>query len=127
MLQPGPVPVAPVKDAARTPGTVAPVITQAPPPPLPLPPPPPPPRPPPGPATQPPPPRPPPPAPTPKVSAFDLGASENPNDWQKAREMLEPKVYAKHGSAAEIRLLKALCKKQGDMTCVDVCKGLEGN
>jgi pSer/pThr/pTyr-binding forkhead associated (FHA) protein len=112
-LQPGAVPVAPRIDAGR-PG-VAPTIVQtapAPPPPRTAPPPGPP---------QPPVPRPP---ATPKQNPFDLALSENPADKQKARDMLETKVYNKHGSQAEIRLLLSLCREQGDKTCIEVCKGM---
>ena len=60
-----------------------------------------------------------------KATPFELATSDDPADWQRAREILESKVYNHHGSPVEIRLLKAICKKQGDMTCVDVCKTLE--
>ncbi len=110
MLQPGPVPMTP-KDAGRA-GSSASVQTTSAPPVGPRP------------THEPQPPTPRPPSP-PKVTAFELSLSDNASDWQRAREMLEPKVYAKRGTPAEVRLLKALCKKQGDVTCVDVCKGLE--
>jgi ABC transport system ATP-binding/permease protein len=122
LLQPpGPVPMA-AKDAGRA-GVVA-TITPAPPPPTPAPPPP---RPPPPPAPL--------PAPRPPVASTarpgsweqisNLGASDNPADWQKAREMLEPRVFSRKGSKDDIRMLKALCKRQGDTSCVETCKGLE--
>jgi hypothetical protein len=68
------------------------------------------------------PPRPPPAA---KQTAFDLAKSDNPADWQKARDMLEPRVFAKRGTADEVRLLKALCKRQSDRTCTETLKNLE--
>ena len=66
-------------------------------------------------------PTPPPPA-TPRPSArqspSELAASPNPTDWQKARDILENKVFAHRGSADEVRLLKAICKNQHDPQCV---------
>jgi hypothetical protein len=57
-------------------------------------------------------------------NAFELAATDDPSDRQKARELLEPKVFSKRGTPAEIRLLKAICKSQGDFTCVETCRGL---
>jgi hypothetical protein len=59
-------------------------------------------------------------------SAFVLALSPNPADVQKARDMLEPKVFGGRGSPAEVKLLKAICKQQGDRTCVDACNNLGG-
>ncbi len=58
-------------------------------------------------------------------SPFDLATSSNPADWQKARNILEPRVFAGHASSAEVRLLKSICKQQGDRTCVEACKQFE--
>jgi pSer/pThr/pTyr-binding forkhead associated (FHA) protein len=62
--------------------------------------------------------------PPPPVSPFDLAKTGNPSDLQKARDILEPKVFAKRGSPDEIRLLKEICKTQGDRVCTEQCKAL---
>ena len=62
--------------------------------------------------------------PPPHQSAFELAKSDNPEDWQKARNILEPRVYGGKANVDEIRLLKALCKKQGDRTCVETCNSM---
>jgi hypothetical protein len=59
------------------------------------------------------------------ASPADLALSGNPSDWQRAREILEPRVFGRRASVSEKLLLKAICKRQGDLTCVDVCKQLE--
>lgn len=61
------------------------------------------------------------PSPTPSV----LAASKNPADWQKARNILEPRVFAGHASPQEVRLLEAICAHQGDRTCAEACKQFE--
>jgi ABC transport system ATP-binding/permease protein len=70
---------------------------------------------------------PPPPHVTPRASSgsssslTDLATSANPADWQRARNILEPKVFGRRGSADEVRLLKAICKNQHDQQCVQQC------
>jgi hypothetical protein len=69
-----------------------------------------------------------PPAATPSSAEVeDLAASSNPDDWQKAREILEPRVYAQRGKPAEARLLKKICLQQGDRTCAEACDSVLGD
>ena len=63
----------------------------------------------------------PPPRTAPQSSISDLASSSNPADWQRARDMLEPKVFSHRGSTSDIRTLKAICKQQHDQQCVDQC------
>jgi pSer/pThr/pTyr-binding forkhead associated (FHA) protein len=51
-------------------------------------------------------------------SLTDLVSSSNPADWQKARDILDPKVFSRHASGDEIRMLKSICKAQHDQQCV---------
>jgi pSer/pThr/pTyr-binding forkhead associated (FHA) protein len=51
---------------------------------------------------------------------------QGPDGMQKARAILEPKVFGHRGSAAEINALKAICKAQSDRACVDQCRTLLG-
>jgi pSer/pThr/pTyr-binding forkhead associated (FHA) protein len=58
-------------------------------------------------------------APPPQASLTDLATSPNPSDWQKARDILDPKVFGRRGATPEdMRLLKAICKNQHDQQCV---------
>jgi pSer/pThr/pTyr-binding forkhead associated (FHA) protein len=58
-------------------------------------------------------------APPPQMSLTDLATSPNPGDWQKARDILDPKVFGRRGATPEdMRLLKAICKNQHDQQCV---------
>jgi len=54
-----------------------------------------------------------------------LALSSNPSDVQRARELLEPRVFGRKGSGDEIRLLKSICKTQHDMACVQQCAQVE--
>ena len=62
---------------------------------------------------------------TPSPTPSALAASKNPADWQTARNILEPRVFAGHASPQEVRLLEAICAHQGDRTCVEACKQFE--
>jgi pSer/pThr/pTyr-binding forkhead associated (FHA) protein len=61
----------------------------------------------------------------PRIPISTLMLSDNPNDWQKARDTLEPRVFGGHGSYEDVRDLKAICKRQSDRTCVEACKQFE--
>jgi hypothetical protein len=52
----------------------------------------------------------------------ELVDSPNPADWQKARNILEPRVFARHGTDDDARLLKMICKAQRDAQCVAALK-----
>jgi pSer/pThr/pTyr-binding forkhead associated (FHA) protein len=76
----------------------------------------------------------PPPPPTPRpprvsatqASLTELATSSNPADWQKARDILDPKVFGKRGATADdVRLLKAICKAQHDQQCVSELKNMQ--
>lgn len=41
--------------------------------------------------------------------------------YREARDMLEPKVLDGKASKAEIRLLRSVCKQQGDRMCMALC------
>jgi pSer/pThr/pTyr-binding forkhead associated (FHA) protein len=77
------------------------------------------PRPPSTPPIEPPPPRPP---ATPSPSLVELVTSSNPADVQKAREILEQRVFGHRGSPSDVRMLKAICKQQHDQQCIDALK-----
>jgi ABC transport system ATP-binding/permease protein len=67
--------------------------------------------------------------PTSKPITFDLlrtwSLSSNPQDVQKARDALEPRVFGHRASADEVRLLKAICKNQHDNACVNGISNIE--
>ena len=68
--------------------------------------------------------------PTPKAgNSFDLerslALSNNPSDVQRARDMLEPRVFGHKASSDEVRLLKSICKNQRDTLCVQQCSQIE--
>ena len=70
--------------------------------------------------------------PTPKAGgSFDLertlAISNNPADVQRARDMLEPRVFGHKASPEEVRLLKAVCKSQRDTLCVQQCVQIESS
>jgi hypothetical protein len=48
--------------------------------------------------------------------------SSNPADVQKAREILEQRVFGHRGSPSDVRMLKAICKQQHDQQCIDALK-----
>jgi hypothetical protein len=48
----------------------------------------------------------------------DLVGSANPADWDRARSILEPRVFGKHPSGEDVRMLKSVCKQQHDSNCV---------
>jgi pSer/pThr/pTyr-binding forkhead associated (FHA) protein len=75
-------------------------------------------------------PLPPPKAPrTPTASPFEtertLALSSSPSDVQRAREMLEPRVFGRKASNDEVRLLKSICKSQHDSVCVQQCAQID--
>ena len=71
-------------------------------------------------------PAPPPPRPAANTSVplGDLVGSANPADWQKARNILEPKVFGKRGSPLDVRMLRSICKQQADKDCLNTLKEL---
>jgi ABC transport system ATP-binding/permease protein len=72
---------------------------------------------------------PPPPRTTTRPITFDLlrtwSLSSNPQDVQKARDALEPRVFGHKASPDEVRLLKAICKNQHDNACVNGISNIE--
>jgi hypothetical protein len=55
-------------------------------------------------------------------SVADLMSTGKPADLQKARQILEPKVFGHKGSQVEVRELLSICKQQNDLTCVNACR-----
>ena len=49
---------------------------------------------------------------------------QGPSGATAARALLEPKVFNNRATGEEIRMLKAICKDQHDMVCVEKCKTL---
>jgi serine/threonine protein kinase len=64
----------------------------------------------------------PPPPPPPPRSASDLAHSSTSADWQKAKDMLEPKVIGGSATVDELRLLLEVCKNMKDRQCQRECK-----
>ncbi len=54
-----------------------------------------------------------------------LALSSSPADVQRARDLLEPRVFGAKASPDEVRLLEAICKQQHDVQCARQCKSLE--
>lgn len=54
-----------------------------------------------------------------------LALSSSASDVQRARELLEPRVFGAKASPDEVRLLEAICKQQHDTPCVKQCKAFE--
>jgi hypothetical protein len=54
-----------------------------------------------------------------------LALSSNAADVQKARDLLEPRVFGAKASPEEARLLEAICKQQHDVQCARQCKSFE--
>jgi pSer/pThr/pTyr-binding forkhead associated (FHA) protein len=69
------------------------------------------------------------PAPRPGGVTFDqertLALSSNSSDVQRARDLLEPRVFGHRASSDEVRLLKSICKNQHDTLCVQQCTQIE--
>ncbi len=65
---------------------------------------------------------PPAPAVPPQRSLDDLANSVTSADWQKARNVLEPKVVTGTATQDEIKLLEVICKNQKDRACLKACK-----
>lgn len=66
----------------------------------------------------------PPPAPEPKEPENDAAKARDlylKKKTKEARDILEPKVVDGKASKEEIRLLKTICKDQGDRMCVALC------
>jgi pSer/pThr/pTyr-binding forkhead associated (FHA) protein len=63
------------------------------------------------------------------VTSFEvertLALSSNPSDVQRARELLEPRVFGAKASADEVRLLESICRQQHDAPCARRCRQLE--
>jgi hypothetical protein len=59
------------------------------------------------------------------VSPFELVKTGNPADVQRARDILEPRVFGHKASSDEVRLLKSICKSQHDSVCVQQCAALD--
>jgi hypothetical protein len=51
--------------------------------------------------------------------------SSSASDVQRARDLLEPRVFGAKASADEARLLEAICKQQHDSQCAKQCKQYE--
>ena len=45
-------------------------------------------------------------------------------DWQKARDILDPKVFGRRGTPDDVRKLKSLCKQQADKQCLKALQEL---
>jgi pSer/pThr/pTyr-binding forkhead associated (FHA) protein len=56
-----------------------------------------------------------------------LALSNNPQDVQHARDMLEPRVFGHKATGDEVRLLKSICKSQRDTLCVQQCAQIEAS
>jgi ABC transport system ATP-binding/permease protein len=54
-----------------------------------------------------------------------LALSSSASDVQRARDLLEPRVFGAKASADEARLLEAICKQQHDIQCAKQCKQYE--
>jgi pSer/pThr/pTyr-binding forkhead associated (FHA) protein len=54
-----------------------------------------------------------------------LALSSSASDVQRARELLEPRVFGAKASPDEVRLLEAICKQQHDIQCAKQCKPFE--
>jgi hypothetical protein len=67
--------------------------------------------------------------PSPPAVSFDtertLALSSNASDVQRARDLLEPRVFGGRASPDEVRLLEAICKQQRDPQCTRQCKQFE--
>jgi len=57
-------------------------------------------------------------------SLSDLISSPDPSDWQKARDILDPKVFGRRGTPDDVRKLKSLCKQQADKQCLKALQEL---
>jgi hypothetical protein len=57
-------------------------------------------------------------------SIESLYLSPNPRDQARARAILESRVFGGHRSSDDVRLLKAICKSQRDMACLQSLRGL---
>jgi pSer/pThr/pTyr-binding forkhead associated (FHA) protein len=54
-----------------------------------------------------------------------LALSSSAADVQRARDLLEPRVFGGKAAPEEVRLLEAICKQQHDVQCVRQCKSVE--
>jgi hypothetical protein len=58
--------------------------------------------------------------PPPRGPLYVLATSSNPADWQRARDVLEPKVFGQQSATKdEIRMLRMVCKTQHDYACIE--------
>jgi ABC transport system ATP-binding/permease protein len=69
------------------------------------------------------------PRPPQSASTFDTASnlikSGNPDDVNRARSLLEPRVFSHRASSDEVRLLHSICKTQHDTLCVQQCVQVE--
>jgi hypothetical protein len=53
-----------------------------------------------------------------------LMRSKQPDDYQKVRALLEPKVYTGRATPEDVRMMMTLCKAQNDIACLKMLKTL---
>jgi hypothetical protein len=53
-----------------------------------------------------------------------LMRSKQPDDYQKVRDLLEPKMYSGRATADDVRMMTTLCKAQKDTVCLKMLKTL---
>jgi hypothetical protein len=54
----------------------------------------------------------------------ELMRSKQPEDYQKVRSLLEPKIYGGHATPDDIRTMTTVCKAQKDAVCLKMLKTL---
>jgi hypothetical protein len=53
-----------------------------------------------------------------------LMRSKQPDDYQKVRDLLEPKIYGGRATPDDLRMMTTLCKAQKDTACLKMLKTL---
>ena len=53
-----------------------------------------------------------------------LMRSKRPEDYQRVRDLLEPKIYAGRASPEDVRMMATVCKAQKDAVCLKMLKTL---
>jgi hypothetical protein len=53
-----------------------------------------------------------------------LMRSKNPGDYQKVRDMLEPKIYGGRATPDDVRMMTTVCKAEKDTACLKMLKTL---
>jgi hypothetical protein len=53
-----------------------------------------------------------------------LMRSKKPEDYQKVRDLLEPKIYGGRATPDDVRMMTTVCKAAKDMTCLKMLKTL---